>query len=198
MTLRIADARTIGEGETLGNGPTMTLSVAADGSSAYTPIGVYKQNPRATLHPPTLLANRYVLRHVGAGTATTPAVLRKESRRPIPRPDLLQVRSYQLVVGPEARYGDGAIDGRSRKQAQRTMERLQRVGPVVFRDEGGSDLTVLMVAGQTMTEIEASLGDAEARRVLVVDCQVAVLFTQGTTFKWGDGTHYGDSGKVWS
>jgi len=189
----------VGEGETLGTGPQIVLSVAADGSSAYTQIGTYRQNPRATVRPvQSLMVNKYVLRHVGTGTATTPAMLRKESRRGIPRPDLMQVRKYQLVVGQEVRYSDGAIDGRSRKDAQRTMERLQRAAPVSFRDEAGYELTALVVAGQTMTEVEATLGDAEARRVLVVECQVAVLATQGTVWRWGDGTTWGAPDKVWS
>lgn len=188
----------VGEGETLGTGPQIALGVLADGSAAPTPIGTYRANPRAVVHPTaTVMAGRYILRHTGTGTNTTPPVLRKESRRVIPRPDLLQVRGYQLIIGPEARYADGAVDGRDRKTAQRTMERLQKAGPVSFRDEAGLELRVLISAGQTMNEVEGTLGDSETRRVLVVDCQVAVLSTQGTYWRWNDGTKWGQSGKVW-
>jgi hypothetical protein len=189
----------VGEGETLGTGPQIALSVLADGSAAATPIGTYRANPRAVVRPTsTVMAGRYILRHTGTGTTSSPPILRKESRRVIPRPDLLQVRTYQIVVGQEVRYGDGALDGRDRKTAQRTMERLQRVGPISFRDESGQELWVLVSAGQTMTEVEATLGDSEARRVLVVDCQVAVLSTQGSTWRWNDGTTWGAADKVWS
>jgi hypothetical protein len=189
----------VGEGETLGTGQQIALSVATDGSSAYTPIGTYRRNPRATVRPVLpVMANRYVLRHVGSGTSTTPAVLRKQSRRTIPRPDLLQVRTYQVVVGQEVRYGDGAVDGRTRAQAQSKLEGLQGKGPVPFVDENGIALTTLIVAGMTMTQVEATLGDASARRVMTIDLQVAILATTGTPWLWNDGTRYGDVGKVWS
>jgi hypothetical protein len=50
----------------------------------------------------------------------------------------------------------------------------------------------------TMTQVEATLGDASARRVMTVDIQVAVLATTGTPWLWNDGTTYGQVGKSWS
>jgi hypothetical protein len=54
----------VGEGESLGVGPQIALSVAQDGLSTFTPIGTYRANPRAVVHPTaTILAGRYILRH---------------------------------------------------------------------------------------------------------------------------------------
>jgi hypothetical protein len=103
-----------------------------------------------------------------------------------------------VVVGQEVRYGDGAVDGRTRNQAQSKLEGLQGKGPVPFVDENGIALTTLIVAGMTMTQVEATLGDASARRVMTVDLQVAVLATTGTPWLWNDGTTYGQVGKSWS
>lgn len=190
----------VGETENTSGATQDALSIARDGESVYTPIGSLRTNPRPILHPPsTILASRYILRHALAGTTTTPPIVRKRSTRVIPRPDLLEVRSYQLVVGPAVRSSDGALDGRSIKATRRVVSRWQRVGPITMEDEDRTPLSAFVAAGESFTEVEARLGDAQERRVLVVDCQVAVLTVGGgRTFKWGDGTKYGDVGKVWA
>lgn len=177
------------------------LSIAKDGEATFTAIGTLKVNPRPMLHPPqAILASRYILRHALVGTTTTPPIIRKRSTRVIPRPDLLEVRSYQLVVGPAVRSSDGAVDGRSPKAVRRTLSRLQRIGPVDMVDEDGTAISAFIAAGETFTELEERLGDAQERRVVVVDAQMAVLSTRrgGSTFKWNDGTNYGDSGRIWA
>jgi hypothetical protein len=176
------------------------LSVATDGAATFTPIGTFTSNPRSMLHPPqTILASRYILRHALSGTTATPPIVRKRSTRVIPRPDLLEVRAYQLVVGAAVRASDGAVEGRSIKTTRRRLARLQRIGPVPMLDEEGTPLSVFVAAGEVFTEVEATLGDAQSRRVLTVDFQAAVLATSGgTRWRWGDLTEYGEANKVWA
>lgn len=190
----------VGEGENLGVGTQDVLSIAADGSPMFTEIGSLRSNPRAVIQPSSatsILASRYILRHTGSGTTTQPPVLKKLSRRVIPRPDLLEVRSYQFIMGPAVRGGDGALDGRSVRRAKRTLSRLQQVLPVSFRDEDGASYSVMVVAGMTLTEVSATTGDSKERRVLAADVQVAVTASYGgSTFTVGDGTVIGDESKV--
>ena len=176
------------------------LSIARDGEATFASIGSLKINPRPIVHPPqTIMANRYILRHTLAGTTTTPPVVRKRSTRVIPRPDLLEVRGYQVVVGLAVRGSDGALDGRSIKDTRRTLARLQRIGPIDMHDEDGTVLSTFIAANETFTEVESRLGNAQERRVLTVDLQVAVLtIGGGTRWLWNDGTIYGDSAKVWA
>jgi hypothetical protein len=176
------------------------LSLAKDGEATFAQVGLVRSSPRTMIHPPqTILANRYILRHTLAGTPVTPPIVTKRSTRVIPRPDLLEVRAYQIVLGPAVRSGDGALDGRSLTRSRRVLARLQRVGPVALRDELGAALQVFVAAGETFTELEATLGDAHERRVLTADFQAAVLSASGgTTWRWGDGTVYGEDRKVWA
>jgi hypothetical protein len=189
----------VGETENIAGSTQDVLSIAKDGESGFSQIGTFQTNPRSVVKPSaTVLASRYILRHTLAGTSTTPPVLRKRSTRVIPRPDLLEVRSYQIVVGPTVRSADGAFEGRSIKEARRTMARWQRVGPLTMEDEDATPLSAFVAAGETFTEVEARLGDAKERRVLVADITAAVLtIGGGTTFAWDDGTTYGQQGKVW-
>lgn len=190
----------VGETENTSGTTQDTLSVAKDGDATYATIGTFQTNPRPVVKPSTtLLASRYILRHTLTGTTTTPPILRKRSTRVIPRPDLLEVRQYQLVIGPAVRSADGALEGRSIKDARRILARWQRVGPLTMEDEDGTALSAFVAAGETLTEVESPLGDAQSRRVLVADITAAVLtIGGGTTWAWGDGTTYNQTPKVWA
>ena len=58
-------------------------------------------------------------------------------------------------------------------------------------------MSVIVAAGEQMTETQATYGDAQERRVLVADISCSILSTfGGATFTIGDGTVIGDTTKV--
>ena len=193
-------SETVAENENCGAGATIGLSISTDGATTYTPIGTVKTNPRATVRPTSETRYlRHIMRLTGSGTTLTPPVLRKLTRRAFPRPDLIEVRHYQVVLGPAVRHTSGALDGRDVSSARTLLSRLQTSGFATMRDEHGKELTVLVAPGETLTEIDANLGDEHSARVLVADLQIAVVasLTTGRVFRWNDGTKWNTSGTVW-
>jgi hypothetical protein len=190
----------VGETEAMSGSTQDVLSIAKDGEATYSTYGTLRSNPRAVIKSPpstVFMPSRYILRHSFTGTTVSPPILRKLSRRVIPRPDLLELRSYQVVCGPAVRASDGALDGRSVKHARTTLAGLQTGGPRTMRDEDGTELIVIVSAGESLTEVQATLGDGEERRLLTADLQISILrIAGGTTFNFGDGTVFGESNKI--
>jgi hypothetical protein len=191
----------VGETENMSGSTQDSLSIAKDGEATFATIGSMRSNPRPVVRPTgasEILASRYILRHNLSGTTTAPPILRKLSTRVLPRPDVLEVRPYQVICGPGVRGADGALDGRSVKQARSTLAQLQTGLPRTMEDEDRTSLNVLIAAGMSLSEVQADLGDHQERRVLVADLTVAVLSSVavGLGFVWDDGTVY-DTGKVW-
>lgn len=177
-----------------------SLSIAKDGEATFSIFGVVRTNPRAIVKSPAstvFLPNRYILRHTLAGTTATPPIIRKRSTRVIPRPDLLEVRAYQVICGMAVHSSDGALDGRTVKSARTMLSALQSGGPRLMDDEDRTSITAMIAAGENLTEVEARLGDGQDRRVLVADLQVAVLrIAGGVTFHLNDGTRLNDPTRV--
>lgn len=188
----------VAESENLGSGTSFAVAAAVDGNSNYDQLGTLATSPRATLTPTLeVRANRIQLKITGTGTSVAPPVLRKRSIRAFPRPDLREVRTYQLVVGSAVRHQGGGMDGTNAIQKKAQLDRLQRGSTLTMRDESGQNLKVLVASGIHFTEQEV-LNNGTAERVLAATVSVAVLATPGVGFHWGDGTRYGDTGKVWS
>jgi hypothetical protein len=186
------------EAENLGVGTSLAVSAAVDGNSNYDPIGTLNASPRAVLTPATQIkANRIQLKYTGTGTNVAPPVLRKRSLRAFGRPDLREVRTYQLVLGTAIRHQGGNVAGTNTLQQKGALAGLQTGSIITVRDEDGQTLKALVAGGIHLSEVEMDV-QGKGVRVLAGTIALAVLQTAGTTFKWGDGTKFGDAGKVWS
>jgi hypothetical protein len=194
-------SETVAENENCGSGASIDVSIASDGTTAFTAIGSVRTNPRATVRPGSETRYmRHIMRLTGSGTTSTPPVLRKLTRRAFPRPDLTEVRQYQAIVGHAVRHSGGNLDGRDVSNARTSLGRLQTAGYATMRDEHGHLMTVLVAPGETLTEVDATFGDEADARVLVADLQVAVVSTVvgGHTAKWGTGVKWGTPGCVYA
>lgn len=170
------------ESENLGAGASVALAIAKDGATTYDTIGTITTSPRAVLKPTTSVrGNRWTTRMTGSGTTTVPPVIRKRSERPVPRPDVREVRGYQFVLGHAVRHAGGNLDGRDPEQVKAALVRLQTADPVTMTDEFGRALIVLIRADETVAEMEASLGDKHEQRVIAVNGNIEILSKVGAS-----------------
>jgi hypothetical protein len=185
----------LAEGEALSGGSNIAVSLAADGDSAYQPLGTFRTSPRSTVRPLTPISYyRRTVRLVGTGTVTVPPVLRRLTMRPMPRADTRLVKTYQLNLGRAVRSLGGNLDGMDPEDRKLRLERLQRsLAPVTFKDENGRWMQAIVASGITYAEVESS----EKERVETATVSLAILQQRGTGFKWGSGVKYGTVGRVW-
>jgi len=184
------------EGEALSGATNVAVSIAADGDSTYQLIGTAKSGPRSILRP-TQPINYYrsTIRLTGTGTVTVPPVLRRLTKRPMPRPDTRQVRVYQLKLGRATRSVGGNLDGYDPEDRKLRLDRLQTArAPVTFRDEAGRDSLAIIEGGVAYQEVETS----DKERVEVATVTLAVLFPRGVGARWGTGVKWGTIGRSWS
>jgi hypothetical protein len=187
----------VAESEGLGAGASLAVSAAVDGSSSYDQLGVLNASPRTTLTPLVeVKALRIQLKYSGSGTSLAPPVLRKRALRALGRPDLREIRTYQLVIGSAVRHPGGNVAGTNTLQQKTALSRLQVGSSVTMRDEDGLALRVMVASGIHFAEAEMDVA-GRGERVLAATIQVAVLSTPGTGFRWNDGTRWNDSGRVW-
>jgi hypothetical protein len=187
----------VAESEGLGAGASLVVSAAVDGNANYDQLGVLNASPRTTLTPlAEVKANRIQLKYSGSGTSLAPPVLRKRALRAFGRPDVREIRTYQLLIGSAVRHSGGNPAGTNTLQQKTALSRLQVGSSVTMRDEDGLSLRVMVASGIHFTEAEMDVA-GRGERVLAATIQVAVLTTPGLGFRWNDGSRWGDAGKVW-
>ncbi|MPZ68608.1 MAG: hypothetical protein GEU71_03675 [Actinobacteria bacterium] len=184
------------EWENLGPGTAAEVAIAADGSTTYETLGTLSSSPRALLRATTAVkGGRLSLKITGTGTVVAPPILRKRSLRALPRPDLREVRQYQVLVGHAVRHQGGAVSGVDPSVRRDALARLQIGNRVTLRDEAGKTHKVLVLApGVSFIEVEDKGAN---QRLLAANLAVAIAETSGVTATWDGGATW-NSGRVWA
>jgi hypothetical protein len=146
------------EAENLIGTNSVALNMATDAApSVFSQIGKWTLGPRQVIQPTSPLSgNRLIPQLILTGGSQTPVVIRKQSFRVNPRPDMAQVRSYLLRLGRYERHAGGDPDETDPLVKWRTLERLQVGSHVTFVDEAQQSMTVLLKSIGQITEAEDS------------------------------------------
>lgn len=188
----------VSEAENLGVGTSMAVYAAVDGNSNYDQIGTLNASPRAMLTPVTeIKANRIQIKYSGTGTSLAPPILRKRAIRAFGRPDVREVRTYQLLIGSGVRHQGGNVAGTNTLAQKGALAGLQVGSSVTMRDEDGQNLKILLASGIHLSEVEMDVGQGRGERVLAATVAVAVLAAPGQPFGYDAGIPW-DSGRAWS
>ncbi len=146
------------EAENLIGSNSVALNMATDAApSVFSQIGKWTLGPRQVIQPTSPLSgNRLIPQLILTGGSQTPVVVRKQSFRVNPRPDMAQVRSYLLRLGRYERHEGGDPDETDPLVRWRSLERLQVGSRMTFIDEAQQAMVVLLKQIGQITEAEDS------------------------------------------
>jgi len=179
---------------------SVQLNMATDAvPTVFSQVGKWTLGPRQVIQPTaTLKGNRLIPQIILTGGAQTPVVVRKQSFRVNPRPDMTQVRNYLLRLGRFERHAGGDPDETGPEVRQAALERMQIGSRVTFTDEAGQSMIVLLKHIGQITEAEDS---QYGGRVLAAAVVLRVVSAPGglapNPFNWDSGATY-DSTYTWS
>lgn len=185
------------EGENLGSGAYFDVQIAV-ASGAHQQIGSLNNNPTARLIPSSpIVGPRHHIHLLGYGSEQVPPILRKLTSRTVPRPDVLEVRTYQLYAGPASRTQGGPPMADDVDRLLAAIPTWITGSQVTVIDETGAVFSAMVLASPAPAWEIVEEHPNTARFLYVVTLHLAVLTTPAVPFSWDDGTTY-DSTGGWS
>jgi hypothetical protein len=147
------------EAENLTAGNQVILKVATDAApSVFAQVGNFAQGPRQTLQPSlTVVGNRIIPQLLLQGGVSAPVVVRKQSFRVNPRPEMAQVRTYFLRLGRFERHAFNDPDETDPLVRMSQLEALQVGSRATLIDEAQQTMVVLLKHIGQVVEAEDSV-----------------------------------------